>query len=88
MHPKLRDLTPEEIEKEYKKCKEDIAYFYENFCTVNGKKPTKYSVENMKKYINTVEFLRLEKLIFTPREKLWMMQFPLTVKEAFKDNSR
>lgn len=35
----MKDLSNINTEKELQKCKDSPAYFYNNYCLVNGKKP-------------------------------------------------
>lgn len=45
-----------DINVEFKKCKNDAVYFYENYITVNGKKPSplnSFDKQMLRRYTNT-----------------------------------
>ena len=44
--------------EELRKCKEDEAYFFENYCLIDGKKLGKYTVERFKKYLEDNKVVR------------------------------
>lgn len=81
-HPKLRNLYPEEIETEYQKCQNSISYFYNNYCRKEGQ--PEYTEEEFEKYINTVKLMKNGSIIRDRRMKLHLLQYPLTIKDAFK----
>jgi hypothetical protein len=77
-------------EEEYKKCKEDEAYFFENYCLINGKKPGKYTVERYRKYLKDCKNSRKMKMRRAGWKSFQMApyltsvrEYPITPEEAF-----
>jgi hypothetical protein len=44
--------TQEQLLSEMEKCKEDIVYFAENYCTINNQKPNITFLNNLKNIAN------------------------------------
>lgn len=71
--------------KEYKKCKEDPAYFYEHYFKVDGKKPSEYSIKNLNRLI---EENRVKRRAILNRSRggnyfQFIIEYPITPEEAF-----
>ena len=72
---------------EYQKCKEDEAYFFKNYCLVNGKRPTEYTVKLFKQYVEYVKDTRVSykrRARYNPTYYLThIREYPLKPEDAF-----
>lgn len=51
-------MTTEEIKLEYQKCKENPLYWYNNYCTINGKKVEPLTQEQWDTRLSEINYQR------------------------------